>query len=241
MALDLTLDQLLSFFSLSPDLLAVLGEDGHFLETNPAWEKTLGFKPNELHQASFLELVHGPDQSKTQLEIHKLLKGEKTLSFESQLRHKDQSTRWIQWTWHHLKDEQCFYLNGKDITRLKETERDLQENQGKFKRLTESATEGVGIHEKGIILESNAALARMLGYEEPEQLVGLNGLDFAAPEYRQLVLNNILTGYEKPYEVVAVRKDGTRFDCLLSGKPLAYQGRQVRVSTFLDITPLKKR
>ncbi len=241
MALDLTLDQLLSFFSLSPDLLAVLGEDGHFLETNPAWEKTLGFKPNELQQTSFLELVHGPDQSKTQLEIHKLLKGEKILSFESQLRHKDQSIRWIQWTWHHLKDEQCFYLNGKDVTRLKETEKSLQENQAKFTRLTESATEGMAIHEKGLILEGNQALAQIFGFDRVEEMIGKNGLDLTAPEYKQLILNNILSGYEKPYEVVGVRKDGSRFDCLISGKPILYQGRQVRVSTFLDITLLKKR
>ncbi len=92
-----------------------------------------------------------------------------------------------------------------------------------------------------LILEANPALARIFGYEKPEELIGLNGLDFAAPEYHQLIRNNILSGSEEPYEVVALRKDGTRFNCLLSGKPIQYQGRQVRVSTFLDITKIKKR
>ena len=70
---------------------------------------------------------------------------------------------------------------------------------------------------------------------------GRTAWDFTAHEFKQLILSNILSGYEKPYEVVGVRKDGSRFDCLLSGKAILYQGRHVRVSTFLDITKIKKR
>src|SRR5581483_2599334 len=94
---------------------------------------------------------------------------------------------------------------------------------------------------KGVILEANEALARIFGFEKAEEMVGKNGLDFTAPEYRQLILNNIQSGNAEPYEVVGLKKDGSRFNCLISGKTIHYQGRQVRVSTFLDITKMKKR
>ncbi len=241
--MELPFDQkiFISFFNLSSELMAVLTEDGRFLEASPAWEKRVGFRPAELVSVPFFDLIHPEDLSKTQLEIQKLFTNLRPLIFENRLRRKDQAILWIRWTCLFSREEGHFYLTGQDINELKEAEKALEENRAKFKRLAESTTEGIAIHEKAIILEANPALARILGYEKPEELIGLSGLDFAAPEYHQLILNNILSGSEEPYEVIGIRKDGTRFNCLLSGKPIQYQGRSVRVSTFLDITKMKKR
>jgi two-component system, sporulation sensor kinase A len=231
----------ISFFNLSSELMAVLTEDGRFLEASPAWEKSLGFRQAELISIPFFDLIHPEDLSKTQLEIQKLFTNLGSLIFENRLRRKDRSSLWFRWTCLFAREEGRFYLTGQDITELKEAGEALKENRFKFKRLTESTNEGIAVHDKAVILEANLALAKMFGYEKPEELIGLNGLDFATPEYHQLILNNILSGSEEPYEVIGIRKDGTRFNCLLSGKPIQYQGRSVRVSTFLDTTKIKKR
>ncbi len=230
-----------SFFNLSPEMLAVLGEDGRFLNLNPSWEKTLGFSAAELKDIPFFELIHPQEQSIAQLEIQKLLQGQTTCRFETRCRCKNKNDRWVRWDLVHSPGESVFHLTGWDITELKETQKALAEHRDKFKRLTESATEGVAIHEKGVILEANEALAHMFGFEKAEDLIGKNGLDLAAPEYHQLILNHIVSGFEGAYEVVAIRKQGTRFYCQLLGRPISYQGRMVRVSTFLDITSVKKR
>src|SRR5579859_1705845 len=227
--------------SLFPGFTALLNKDGHFLEANPAWEQILGWDLPALKQSSFFQLVHEQDHASTQTHIQKLLSGEKTVTFENRVLRKDSSCLWIRWNGRFLSGEGRFYLMGQDVTELKEAEKNLEESRRKFNRLAESATEGVAIHEKGVILEANQALARMFGYHNPEEIVGLNGLDFTAPEYRQLILQNIAAGSEEPYEVVGLRKDGSRFHCLIQGKTIAYQGRTVRVSTFLDITHVKKR
>ena len=241
--MELPFDQkiFISFFNLSSELMAVLTEDGRFLEASPAWEKSLGFHQSELISIPFFDLIHPEDLSKTQLEIQKFFTNPGSLVFENRLRRKDQTILWIRWTCLFSPEEGRFYLNGRDISDLKEAGKALEESQSKFKRLAESTTEGIAIHEKAVILEANLALAHIFGYEKPEDLIGLSGLNFAAPEYHQLILNNILSGSEEPYEVIGIRKDGTRFNCLLSGKPIQYQGRSARVSTFLDITKIKKR
>ncbi len=231
----------LSFFKLSSELMAVLTEDGCFLETSPAWGKSLGFRPAELVSIPFFDLIHPEDLSKTQIEIQKLFTNTHPITFENRLLRKDQTIIWLRWTCFFSREEGHFYLIGENISELKEAGKALEENRTKFKRLAESTTEGIAIHDKAVILEANLALARMLGYEKTEELIGLSGLDFTTPEYHQLILNQILSGSEEPYEVVGLRKDGSRFNCLLSGKSIQYQGRTVRISTFLDITKIKKR
>jgi PAS domain S-box-containing protein len=68
----------------------------------------------------------------------------------------------------------------------------------------------------------------------------MNGIDFAAPEYREVIRANIDSGYEEPYEVIGVRKDGSTFPVELVGKACHYQGKAVRVAAFKDLTERKR-
>ena len=241
MSSEINLDQLHSFFDLSSELMAVLTEDGFLGETNRAWQKNLGYTSRELKDLPFFNLLHPEDLSRTQLEIGKLNPGAPPVEFTARCRNKDQKYHWIRWACRYLREQESLFLSGHDITDLKEAEKALSESKAKFQRLSESSTEGVAIHDKAVILEANEALARMFGFDKAEEMVGKNGLDLTAPEYRQLILKNIQEGYEEPYEVVGLKKDGSRFNCLIGGKETQYQGRIVRVSTFLDITKMKKR
>ncbi len=241
MSSETNTDLLHSFFELSSELMAVLSEDGCFEDANPAWQKNLGWNSRDLKGLPFFDLLHPEDLSKTQLEIQKLHQGIPKSDFASRCRAKNQEHRWIRWTCYFMKEEKQFYLTGQDITGLKDAEKALEENKAKFQRLSESSTEGIAIHENGVILEANHALARIFGFDRAEEMAGKNGLELTAPEYRQLISNNIQADYEEPYEVVGLRKDGSRFNCLVSGKPILYQGRKIRVSTFLDVTKMKKR
>ncbi len=241
MASDINLDQLHSFFELSCEWMAVLTVDGRFEQASPSWKNGLGLDPRELKGFPFFDLLHPEDLSRAQLEIQKLHQGAKRADFEGRCRGKDGEYRWGRWSCRSAQTDGRFYLAGRDVTELKEAEKSLQESQGKFKRLSDSAREGIAIHHEGVFVEVNQALATLLGYERPEDLEGLDGMDFPAPEFRPLVRDHVAKGYDQPYEIVMQRKDGSRFDCLVSGKPIQYRGHAMRVTTFLDITQMKKR
>ncbi len=115
----------------------------------------------------------------------------------------------------------------------------LRESEERFRRLSEAAQEGIAIHDHGVIVEANEALARMFGYELDE-LIGTYAEKLATPESWQIILQNIASGYDKPYEAIGLRKDGSTFWCELIGKPYTYQGRALRVGVFRDITERKK-
>ncbi|MFQ6606889.1 MAG: PAS domain S-box protein, partial [Fidelibacterota bacterium] len=115
----------------------------------------------------------------------------------------------------------------------------LQESEARFRVLSESAAEAIAIHDKGVILDVNSTYCQLFGYERKE-VIGRSVLDFAAPESKDLVLKNVKRGYQKPYEAVGLRKDGSTFIGELIGKPIPYIGRTVRATIIRDITERKQ-
>ncbi|MFQ5613293.1 MAG: PAS domain S-box protein [Anaerolineae bacterium] len=111
----------------------------------------------------------------------------------------------------------------------------LRVSEERFRRLSGLSFEGIAIHDQGKIFDANQAMAAMFGYELSE-FIGKNALDFAAPESRDVVLENIRSGYEKPYEAVGLRKDGTTFPVEIIGRAIPFEGRTIRVTAIRDIT-----
>ena len=123
--------------------------------------------------------------------------------------------------------------------RVQERTSDLQRSEERFRALSEAVFGGIAIHDKGIILECNHGLCELTGYAYDE-LIGMQGFGLIAPESLDTVLANVRNGYEQAYEVVGLRKDGSRYPLSIRGKQSIYQGRQVRVIEFLDITERKQ-
>lgn len=86
----------------------------------------------------------------------------------------------------------------------------LRESEERFKALSDASYGGIVIHNKGLILECNQGLSDITGFSYQE-LVGMNGLGLIAPEFLETVLDNIQSGYDRSYEVVGVRKDGSKY------------------------------
>jgi PAS domain S-box-containing protein len=126
-----------------------------------------------------------------------------------------------------------------DITERRQFEAALRESEERFRRLSEVAFEGIAIHDQEVILDANQALAAILGYEHAE-IIGMPILGFAAPESRDLIMTNIRADSAQPYEVVGLRKDGTRITAEMQAKPIAYQGLSVTVTAIRDITARKQ-
>jgi diguanylate cyclase (GGDEF)-like protein/PAS domain S-box-containing protein len=127
----------------------------------------------------------------------------------------------------------------RDITARKQAQEALQENREKYRALSEAASEAIFISEQGRCLEQNSQAQEMFGYSNAEA-VGRLGTDWIDPVDRDRVMKNMLSGYELPYEVTALRKDGSTFAALLHGKMMHYKGKVVRVTTMADLTERKQ-
>src|SRR6266480_4459263 len=135
-------DQLDSLFSLSQDLLCVLGFDGYLKRVNPAFLATLGFRAEELLSQPYVDLVHPDDRAIVLAELERLRRGLPTNSLETRYRRKNGSYRLLQWNATPALPQQMVYAVGRDITR----QRRLQElERQRARRELHEAQQGLGV------------------------------------------------------------------------------------------------
>ena len=121
------------------------------------------------------------------------------------------------------------------ITAQRQAEKSLLETEERFKVLHNASFGGLLIHDKGQIIECNQGLTEITGYSYDE-LIGMDGLLLIAPGSRETVRNKIRQGFEKPYEVTGLRKNGETFPLRLEARNIPYKGTQVRSTEFRDLT-----
>ncbi|HAE39605.1 MAG TPA: hypothetical protein DCG57_13365, partial [Candidatus Riflebacteria bacterium] len=133
-----------------------------------------------------------------------------------------------------------------DITERKQTEEELreakeiaEENEIRFKALHNASFGGIVIHDKGKILDCNQGLSEITGYSFDE-LIGMDGLLLISEKTRDIVVKNIMSGHEKPYEAIGRRKNGEEFPLRLEAREIPYRGKRVRTVEFRDITSQKQ-
>jgi PAS domain S-box-containing protein len=126
-----------------------------------------------------------------------------------------------------------------DISQQKKAEFELKESETRFRTLQEASFGGIGLHYQGEILDANKGLSDITGFSYDE-LIGMNGVNLIAPESQSVVKEKINMGYEKPYDVIGIRKDGTRYNLEIHSRNIPYQGKTIRVTEFRDITERKQ-
>ena len=133
----------------------------------------------------------------------------------------------------------------RDVTALKKTENALREMAEKYSTIVELAREGICIDDENEKMTFvNDAFARILGYENKEELIGKKLLDFVDDKGKK-ILNEEINSRRKNksgrYELKIYAKDGKPKDILVSSTPLIVNGKYAgSISVNLDITDLKK-
>lgn len=127
----------------------------------------------------------------------------------------------------------------RNITERNKNAHELRESEMRFKALHEASFGGIAIHEQGTILDCNQSLADITGYTEDE-LIDMNGLLLIDEPSREMVNNNIVSGFELPYETFGVRKNGEVYPVQLQGRNIPYKGKDARAVEFRDISDRRR-
>lgn len=126
--------------------------------------------------------------------------------------------------------------------KLLESNKRLEISEAKFKNLSNLTFEGIALHENGVVIDINLSLINMFGFTR-EELVNKYVIQFMFdPEYQDIIKSNIKNNYTDPYEVIGVKKDGTKFPVEIVGKKYQTEvaGKSLRVTAFRDISVRRK-
>jgi diguanylate cyclase (GGDEF)-like protein/PAS domain S-box-containing protein len=201
-------------FELSGDMFCTADFDGHFLHVNDAWERTLGWNPEELTSRPFLHFVHPDDRAHTAAEAEHIADGSSTASFINRYRAKDGSYRWLEWNSRADLDACLIFAVARDVTDRRRAEASEREARERIRRIFDDSFAGIAlVGLDGKILEANRPLAAFLG-AKPEDLVGKRTLtEFAEDtELRRIQggVDQVFTGESDTYraELQVRRADG---------------------------------
>ncbi len=233
-----------SVFELSIDLLCIGTFDGQFKRVNPAFEKTLGWTPEELMSKRLLELVHPDDQQATH---NAMSQGYQLVFFENRFRCKDGSYRRLQWTGRPLEERNLFFAAARDVTESKAAKQALRELSESLETTLHSIGDGV------IAADANGLVVRM--NPVAEQLTGWSSADAKGRPFAdvfRIVNENTRSEMENPVEcslrlgvtvglashTILVRRDGSEVAIADSCAPIRTTDGTVSgaVLVFRDLT-----
>jgi two-component system cell cycle sensor histidine kinase/response regulator CckA len=123
----------------------------------------------------------------------------------------------------------------REISERQQAEEALRESETRCHVLADSTFEGLCISENSVILDANSSFAQMLGIKAKE-LKGRKLSDFLGPESAPTVNQQLQSESGSPYEYLIKRLDDSLLPVEARSKTIPFQGREVRVTAFNDIS-----
>jgi PAS domain S-box-containing protein len=215
------------------DGIFVSDAQGTYLDVNEVGARMLGMTREEVIGRKVADIITEAERAPLEGVWDRVSAGDWVLR-EWQMRRKDGSVFTGEVSAKLLPDGRVQGIL-RDVTRRREREDALRESEQRFRSLTAAAFEGICITERGVIVDLNDQLARLLGYERSE-LIGKEVAQFVEAESRELVASAIRSGRETPYRHLAVRKDKSVIEVEAQAKMTEWAGRAVRVTAIRDIS-----
>jgi len=211
-----------------------------------------GYRPEEFlsGKLEFNDIIHVDDFDRVQVEIREYV--QKDIEEYTQVYRiltKNAEIRWVEDQTSVVRDagelQPCNHGIVVDITRRVLAEEQLHKSEEKYRRIVETAGEGLILMDKDLkITDVNAAFCRMLGYSRAE-LLGKKPLDLAAKSLEQFMAANrkrLLALEYRKFEGDLLAKNGGQVPVLINGNTLRdKKGRIVGHMAFIaDMTDQKK-
>ena len=127
-----------------------------------------------------------------------------------------------------------------DVSKRNEAELALKELDAQFRATMDAAQVGIFVLQNAKFRFANKFLLNAFGYAADEFIGLLGPLDTVVPEQHAMVAEQLRRRAAgepgSPYEIKAVRKDGSVFPARIVGTPTTINGQPASVGTLIDIS-----
>jgi PAS domain S-box-containing protein len=159
------------------DIIFETSVNGEILFLNETWDKITGFSKEVSIGRNLFDLLHLQDQAEQRNNMAMLVKGKKNAyrAF-TRLRTHDGTFRAVELAVSMLRQDEKKELRVvgtiTDVEDRRRAERALSEAEKKYRAIVENAASGIyQVTPEGYYLSANPALARIFGYDSPEEVI----------------------------------------------------------------------
>ena len=228
------------------DVIYSLDMEGRFTYVSPSVRILMGYVPDEVMGHSFMKFVYPDDLPFLMGRFKGVMAGE-TLSSDYRIVDKNQNVRWAHSsTSPTIENGKVVALQGilTDITKRKQAEEALLENEEKFRLISEQSLMAIVIIQDDGIKYANQAYSEMTGYpweeirewtvDDTARLIHPDDLPFVMEQGRKKAAG-ISDGVVTHYSYRGIRKDGRLKWVDQYSKTITYRGKPADLMTFIDI------
>lgn len=204
------------------DIIFELSVDGKILFLNDSWNKVTGFEKERSIGRNLFDLIYASDQSEQRNQFNQLIEGKggkKSYRSFTRIRSEDGSYRAIELAMSMTREDENKELRVvgtiTDVEERRRAERALSEAEKKYRTIVENAAGGIyQVTPDGQYLSANPAMAKVLGYANPEEIMRDTDLSqnkiYLEPSVRSKFLSDIANlDITKSVELQVKRKDGS--------------------------------
>jgi PAS domain S-box-containing protein len=240
---------LLRIFDSFADPLAIYGQDYRILKVNQALLNFYQRTTEQLTAKHCYEVFHNRSSVCEDCHVQKVFLSGTPQRREMLVSLPDGSQRHFEVHAYPVKNARGATVqaieHGRDISQRKILEMQLKTSEEKYRTIVELAREGIFIVDAGNNLTfANGFLARMLGYDGVEAIIGRPVFDFIAADGVRLVkaqLERRRLGFSDSYELPLRRQDGSSMISLVAAAPFTVNGAFLgSMGIATDITHLKQ-
>lgn len=199
------------------DMIAVIDCEGNQLYNSPAYQKVLGYSPQDLKVTSPVEQIHPEDRQRVLEAAEKTRLSGRGERLEYRIRHKDGTWRILESVATAIPNEEGqierLVIVNRDITERQLAEETKSRSDQLFRSIAENSADLIAVVDQtGHRIYNNPAYERILGYT-PEELKRTTSFQQIHPDDRALVTRAaqqaLKTGVGQIVEYRMQRKDGT--------------------------------
>ncbi|MRH44495.1 EAL domain-containing protein [Aquibacillus halophilus] len=235
-------------FEVHSDAIYLLDFNGNFVECNQGFTDLTGYRCEELTGKSFLSIVHKDDKSSMKNNFNKSIHGE-IARREFRMISKDETVRTVNTDAVPISSNDGetlgLFIIGKDISKQKELESLVYQQDRKFRSLIENSNDIVSlINEDGEVFYRSPSMEREFGYAPDEVQTGYNSL--IHPDELERSKQLYVEIINKPNQVIKtelrlLHKNGEWRHVEVSAKNLIHnEDIKGIVVNYHDITALKR-
>ncbi|MBF0198139.1 MAG: PAS domain S-box protein [Planctomycetes bacterium] len=221
--------------------------DVHFpsskVKCNDTWYTQIGYEPQEfiLTVPSWQNLLHSGDRDRVNQAFNDYLTMKSDIySIEFRIKRKDGTYSWVYSRGEVMeRDSQGVAVRmvgiHVDITAYKNIQLELERSSEALGVIVNSSHEGIAIHKEDIIVESNAQLSNMFGYDHNE-FIGKSVFDLVAEESREVLIKHVTNGFNGPYIAMGKKKNHEKIYCEIRANEVYHRGEKMWVAAIRNIT-----